>query len=128
MIESSEERMFDDFNDYLCTYNDILNFISRFSDANKCFLHGCCYWFCNILFNRFVSDCNAVITVCYNQIEGHFVTKFYFPLVNITRVFDVRGDVTDLYNIDLFKSIDDILVEDKLLHDRLHRDCVRMTT
>lgn len=122
----NEEKLNEHFEEYLNAYNDIIHFISKFKDAQKCFLNGCCYWFARILFHRFMGEYLATITICYNQVDGHFVTRFFFPMVNIVRLFDVRGDVTDLYHdINSFKDIDEINREDDLLYKRLERDCIR---
>lgn len=116
------------FNEYLVLYNKVLSFISKFKSASDCFLNGCCYWFSNILRTRFMSYDDVVISVVYDQIEGHFLTKFYFPFIKITRLFDVRGDVTDTYDCENLKELHAIRREDNLLYNRLNRDCIKLET
>jgi hypothetical protein len=86
-------------------------FIARFHGSEDVFLHGCCYWFAYILRKRF-RDCAPVIM--HDPVEGHFVTRID------GRLYDVRGDVTDLY---VGHTLDDL---DKIRggeYARLMRDC-----
>ena len=72
--------------------NEILKFIADFKCYDKTgtlettFLNGYCYWFAYMLDGRFL---NAHIQ--YEPIEGHFVTEID------GRLYDIRGDVTELY-------------------------------
>ena len=72
--------------------NTILKFIEGFKmydedgTMEKTFLNGYCYWFARILADRFSSA-----HVQYEPIEGHFLTEIG------GRLYDIRGDVTDLY-------------------------------
>lgn len=50
------------------------------------FRKGFCYWFAYILAGRFPGA-----QIMYEPIEGHFITEIG------GRLYDVRGDVTDLY-------------------------------
>lgn len=76
-------------------YRDILGFIGRFStDGYKerqevidAFLFGCCYWFAYILCARF-SYYNPVIV--HDNINAHFACQID------GRVYDIRGDITDM--------------------------------
>ena len=50
------------------------------------FTQGMCYWFAYILCGRFPG-----MEIVYEPIEGHFMAQAQ------GRLFDIRGDVTDLY-------------------------------
>lgn len=50
------------------------------------FRNGFCYWFSYILAGRFPGA-----KIWYEPIEGHFVTEID------GRLYDIRGDVSDLY-------------------------------
>lgn len=50
------------------------------------FTGGYCYWFAVILAERFSGG-----QILYEPVEGHFVTKI------ANRYYDIRGDVTKLY-------------------------------
>ena len=118
----------DYLNEYLILYGKVINFILKFKSASDCFLNGCCYWFSNILRMRFMSCDDVVISIVYDQNEDHFLTKFYFPFINITRLFDIRGDVTDMYDCESLKELHAIRREDNLLYDRLNRDRIKLET
>lgn len=85
---------------------EVLDFISHFKGAEDTFLHGCCYWFAWILRERF-NNHGFYVDIYHDPVEGHFVARFieqnpdpYEPLdPNAeSRFFDIRGDVTNLYN------------------------------
>lgn len=90
---------------------DVINFISHFKGAEDVFLHGCCYWFAWILQERFHEQ-GYLVDIFHEPIEGHFVARFIrdpglkwmYPEIYHdkpeVKFFDVRGDVTDLYNED----------------------------
>lgn len=99
----------------------ILEFIGRFRMAagnskemvdcvDKLFTCGACYWFAEILYQRYCAGC-----ICYDPIEGHFVWRYD----------GVYYDITGIYN----KNIDKILPlgviknKDLAQYERLLRDC-----
>lgn len=68
---------------------EISSFISRFHTGNSVedvFTGGCCYWFAQILADRF-DIYNAEIV--YFPVENHFATKIS------GRIYDITGDITD---------------------------------
>lgn len=76
----------------MSVHNKVVTFIERFkknagSDYSlaleDAFLNGNCYWFAQILMKRFHS---LNPTLCYLQIEGHFVVKFE------NRYYDITGE------------------------------------
>lgn len=92
-------------------HQTILNFIDRFHGSENVFLHGCCYWFAEILTQRFE---NYKPVMLHEPVEGHFVTK-----IN-TNLYDVRGDVTDLY---AGHTLDDVAEMGHSEYAHLMRDC-----
>ncbi len=93
----------------------ILNFISRFSGSENTFLHGCCYWFARILRERFSWEC--CVELVHEPIEGHFLAR-----IN-GRLYDVRGDVTDMYVKRTLEKLSDVRYEDYQRYRRLMYDC-----
>lgn len=103
-------------------HEKILNFISRFHGSEYVFLHGCCYWFAYILQERFFGDYRC--DILYEPEEGHFITRissYAFP--DSQRFFDVRGDVTELYQDKAMYDMSELACEDSALHEHLMRDC-----
>ncbi len=96
-------------------HEKILKFISRFHGSEYVFLHGCCYWFADILEERFWSEYRA--TIMYEPVEGHFITKIG------NRFYDVRGDVTELYRGKPMYVLEELGNEEPKLYNRLMRDC-----
>lgn len=92
----------------------IINFIRHFQypDTIDVFTRDMCYWFAAILRDRFGGE------IFYTQASGHFVCRI------AERLYDVTGDVTELYEGKLI-SWDAIYEYDDLLYERLMRDCVR---
>lgn len=83
---------------------EVLDFIANFKGSEDVFLHGCCYWFAHILEERF-NDRGYMVDIFHDPIEGHFIARFiedfkYNKPNPDTKIhfFDIRGDVTDLYN------------------------------
>lgn len=93
----------------------ILNFISRFHGSEHVFLHGCCYWFAHILEMEYLYT--GDVTIMYEPVEGHFITKIG------NRYYDVRGDVTELYQGKTIYDMDALPYVDDGLYRRLMRDC-----
>lgn len=85
-------------------HDKVLQFIGHFNGSEEVFLHGCCYWFAEILEQRFFVDAKAAIK--YEPVEGHFMTEID------GRLYDIRGDVTDMYGD---KELYDL---DEMRHDR----------
>lgn len=92
----------------------VLDFCKQFRDlgAENCFSNGMCYWFADILRNRFNAE---DVCVVYAPIDNHFACK-----IN-DRIYDVTGDVTDAYkwyNWQMYASTD-------ASHFRvIFRDCI----
>ena len=73
------------------TEKEILNFIDTFKYYHKeevedLFLHGCCYWFADILERQFGAR------KCYSTAENHFVVEINGEL------YDIRGNITNEYD------------------------------
>jgi hypothetical protein len=92
----------------------ILDFCAQFRDlgAENCFLNGMCFWFANILHNRFNDEDVAIM---YAAVDNHFACK-----IN-GRVYDVTGDVTDKYS---WQNWQMYAATDKLHTLHLYRDCI----
>lgn len=96
----------------------ILKFIKRFTGSPEneavieTFTSGCCYWFAEILYQRFCSeyvDC----AIFYDQIENHFVCRIK------GKFWDITGEV-HYPNAVLWDSF-----EDQLEKKRIIRNCIR---
>ena len=90
------------------------SFLRRFhvsNDIDVVFTNGCCYWFSLIIYERFRED-GAV--VMYSTKSNHFGTK-----LSNGRVYDITGDVTDMYDWAPWE-----LFDDELEKARIIRDCV----
>ena len=99
----------------------ILNFIARFTNNGKrqevidTFSCGCCYWFADILWNRFCFDAEEC-TVLYDPILNHWACQ----IDGI--VYDITGVITsDDYQ---WEDWIDFMFKDELLTKRLCRDCI----
>lgn len=73
---------------------------------------GCCYWFAAVLMIRFWEYSP---TIMYDEVANHFATQIG------GRVFDITGDVTDVYD---WEPWDDVCERDELLTYRIMRDCI----
>lgn len=98
--------------------NEIDVFIKRFKHTNPSivedlFLFGDCYYFSIILKERFK---NAIIK--YMVIDNHFITEVS------GRLYDIRGDVTDLIDKTQMVDWDNMKNIDELLYKRIVRDCI----
>lgn len=91
---------------------DVLDFISNFSEAQSTFLYGCCYWFTYILKGRFGGS------TYYDPIIGHYIQEID------GRFYDVRGDVTDLFRNAKLVCWDTYQSVDPFHYKHLVRDCV----
>lgn len=98
--------------------NMIENFINKFkslhpTEAEDLFLYGDCYYFAIILKERFP---NAIIK--YLIIDNHFITEID------GRLYDIRGDVTNLVDTRQLINWRDMESSDGLLYKRIIRDCI----
>lgn len=99
---------------------EITDFIRHFQGSENVFLHGCCYWFARILEEEFSYKYHTQIL--HAPIEGHFVTRIWHPN-SPARLYDIRGDVTELYADTPLDSIDDLRRYDLTHFEHLMRDC-----
>ena len=90
---------------------EVLEFINRRFKNDCNWTTGNCYFFAAILQIRFP---NSVIY--YLPIEGHFVTKIEDNYYDWTGKIDLK---------ELPQPLEQIFQEDKLLYNRLIRDCVK---
>ena len=92
--------------------SEIINFISHFKGSEHVFLNGCCYWFAQILHERFG------LSIVYEPIDGHFMA------MGIGRfLFDIRGDVTDIYKDSELYSLNWLEHREPVWYEHLMRDC-----
>ena len=92
----------------------VKNFLKRFHespDIDEVFTSGCCFWFAEILFLRFL---DSEAQIMYDSAANHFGTKVD------GRVYDVTGDVTDDYKWENWNDFSD--ADQKR---RISRDCIR---
>ncbi len=95
---------------------EILGFISRFTDKGRseqvvaAFTGGCCYWFARVLCERFAAFSPALV---YDPVMNHFGAEIR------GLVYDITGDVTDLYTWTPWER-----VTDPLLRSRIVDNCV----
>ena len=104
----------------------ILRFIDRFTgngqrqeviDAFSC---GCCYWFADILWNRFAFETEFKEDLCY---------LVYDPIINHWacsingRIYDITGDISDNQEYK-WQDWGTFQLQDKSLTKRLYRDCI----
>ena len=118
--------------------DEIRGFIERFNGAKDTFLHGCCYWFARILYERFKDRgiqercCSFIL---YEPVEGHFlfgVCRWDVWMSRVRhdvkageelKVYDVRGDVTELYKGKELYTMRYLRDEMEEYYDNLMRDC-----
>ena len=105
----------------------VSNFISNFKGSEDTFLHGCCYWFANILKTRFDDD-GFLVDIYHEPVEGHFIAGFV-PVktdentVDEERFFDIRGDVTSQYQNQYLESMWLMWLDDRKRYKKLMNDC-----
>lgn len=108
-------------------YLPVIDFIKHFSNAEDVFLHGCCYWFAQILVDRFDGK-GYLVDIFYEPVEGHYIAGF-FPMrirQNVdddVRYFDIRGDVTDEYKDKALENMWLIQRSDHKRYTKLMCDC-----
>jgi hypothetical protein len=99
---------------------DVEEFITYFDGTQDNFLHGNCYWFAQILFERFWRFYPEV-EVMYNQIDNHFAVAI---LANDTTfLFDASGCIGPLDSQNWVRWNDYIRIE-PLDAARVYRDCI----
>ena len=103
------------------TRETVLKFIARFTangqrkEVIDTFSCGCCYWFADILWNRFCFDAEEC-TVLYDPIINHWACQ----IDGI--VYDITGFITsDEYQWEPWVEFQ---YKDELLTKRLYRDCI----
>lgn len=97
---------------------DVLMFIGRFStdgwlprlEVQDCFLFGCCYWFAFILSVRFAEHKPEIVI---DYVANHFGCR-----INGV-VYDIRGDVTAMYNWEPWADC-----KDSALKERIDMCCI----
>lgn len=95
----------------------VLDFIAHFKGSEEVFLHGCCYWFAKILYERFELEEDFSVDIMYEPVEGHFLAKIRH------RFYDVRGDVTEQYRGKPMYDLYTMMREDIKMYRHLMRDC-----
>lgn len=99
----------------------VMEFIARFTNNGyrqeviDTFSCGCCYWFADILWNRFTLEAEEC-TVLYDPIINHWACQ----IDGI--VYDITGVITsDEYQWEPWVEFQ---YKDELLTKRLYRDCI----
>ena len=99
----------------------VMKFIARFTNNGKrqevidTFSCGCCYWFADILWNRFYFDAEEC-TVLYDPIINHWACQ-----INGI-IYDITGVITS--NKYQWEPWIKFQYKDELLTKRLYRDCI----
>ena len=105
-------------------HQTVMNFIARFTNNGKrqeaidCFTSGCCYWFAEILWNRFALEVvNTNCDIVYDPIINHWACRID------DRIYDITGDITDNKEY-CWKNWNKFMFQDISLTKRLLRDCI----
>lgn len=89
------------------------DFINHFAANKDIFLHGECYWFAQMLYNRFsVTD---TVTIYYNPIDNHFAC-----LIN-NQLYDASGAIPKTHEWVPWRSY---INTEPLGAARVYRDCI----
>lgn len=105
-------------------HQTVMNFIARFTNNSKrqevidTFSCGCCYWFAEILWNRFtleIVDTNCDIV--YDPVINHWACRID------DRIYDITGDITDNKEY-CWENWNKFMFQDISLTKRLLRDCI----
>ena len=95
---------------------EILSFITHFSQYGKsvvdCFTTGNCYWFAQILNERFG------VRIMYNPVEGHFACN-----LNGEHLYDITGRI-DTIMTGPWEDFYGLSVKDPTHFDRIYANCV----
>ena len=105
-------------------HQTVMNFIARFTNNGKrqevidCFTSGCCYWFAEILWNRFALEVvNTNCDIVYDPIINHWGCRID------DRIYDITGDITDNKEY-CWENWNKFMFQDISLTKRLLRDCI----
>lgn len=90
----------------------ILSFIKGFDPCRDFFLSGYCYWFANILCQRFHG------TLVYDGVDNHFMARIEGEL------YDASGNVTNLYRYHLVEEWEKYRKRDPLHTARIVKGCI----
>lgn len=119
--DNDEDNEYDDEEVDDRTFKEqVLDFIKRFQNEGtiKTFTSGCCYWFAQILNERF-NFAEPECGIFYNEKENHFATMIDLHL------YDITGDLGDIRNLHDWTSWNDYQnTGDELIVKRLYRDCI----
>lgn len=106
------------------THQKVLKFIARFTNNSQkqevidTFSCGCCYWFADILWNRFCLDDDVEeCTVLYDPVINHWACQINGIVYDITGMIPIDAE----YNWEVWV---DFMYQDELLTKRLYRDCI----
>lgn len=102
----------------------VMKFIARFTNNGKnqevidTFSCGCCYWFAEILWNRFALEVvNTNCDIVYDPIINHWACRID------DRIYDITGDITDNKEY-CWENWNKFMFQDISLAKRLLRDCI----
>lgn len=106
------------------THQKVLKFIARFTNNGQkkevidTFSNGCCYWFADILWDRFtLNDDVEECTVLYDPIINHWACQINSIIYDITGAIPVDAEYE-------WTEWNDFMFKDELLTKRLYRDCI----
>lgn len=85
----------------------------KYEQVIDTFSNGCCYYASIMLHERFLTE--AITEIMYDDIANHFGC-----LID-DRIYDITGDVTNKYD---WQYWPEFALQDKLLTDRIIRDCI----
>ena len=89
-----------------CIVDEFIAKFKKYNSSNvleRTFMEGFCYYFSIILQERFGGE------ILYDQIEGHFLFLYKDNL------YDIRGNVTHLYEISKLITKDEWLRKDSII-------------
>lgn len=94
----------------------IIDFIKQFQElgATTCFSYGMCYWFAQILSQRFADQETEIV---YDEIINHFAVKID------GRIYDITGEITHKTQYH-WVNWEEFQLFDEALTKRLYRDCI----
>ena len=102
----------------------VMKFIASFTNNGKrqevihMFSCGCCYWFAEILWNRFALEVvNTNCDIVYDPIINHWGCRID------DRIYDITGDITDNKEY-CWENWNKFMFQDISLTKRLLRDCI----
>ena len=103
------------------THNEVMEFINHFTadgsnrEVIRTFSNGCCYWFAEILFQRFrgEGDCEII----YDPIINHWACRLG------DKIYDITGDISNSTEYS-WENWDEYAAKDAAHTKRLYRDCI----